>query len=552
MRGSVLQPRDYDYDKKLRFLGLALSIAIMIAWLALAGGAATGWHRVALAVLILNTSYSVILSAFSKRQIRKFGLSYSHWIHLGLYSSLIALDYPNYRLFVLGMVFAMLVAAFNCNLASALRVAASSVGVVAVITLAQKMSGASLNLTNTIFLTLYSLIFGLVVAYWGDRGKKLERRLLFLKQIPQIANPRFGVDQTVEMILQRLQAFYEAESCLLVMTDASSGKDSLHRVNQHVPLAALGKTIDKGLARVFLSLPHDSGCIWRNDEKGDGTATIYDAAGQVIASDGRCLNGELIATMEADCFISVPIVNYAKALGRLYILNPAVRVSGQEIAFLNQVLENVMRVLENIRLVDSLATEAAHQERQKIASDIHDSIVQPYIGIQIGLSALKRKIENGVDATMDIGRLIKITEAEIGDLRTYVRGLKGSRALEANFVQAVRRLALKFADASGIAVEVTTDKDLLINDRLAAEAFQIIAEGLSNIRRHTQATRASIHVKCVADEFIILINNDEDKSEAATPFLPQSISERTAALGGRILVQPGKSGMTALSITIPL
>ena len=265
-----------------------------------------------------------------------------------------------------------------------------------------------------------------------------------------------------------------------------------------------------------------------------------------------CLSEELIATLEAECFVSVPISCYAKALGRLYILNPAGRVSGREIAFLNQVLENVMRVLENIRLVDRLLTGAASQEREKIARDIHDSIVQPYIGIHIGLSALRGKIENGVDATKDIGRLIKITETEIGDLRTYMKGLKGSKALEANFVQAVRRLASKFADASGITVDVTTDENLLINDRLAAEAFQIIAEGLSNIRRHTQATRAAIHVKCVDDEFIILINNQEDKSEPAAPFLPQSISERTAALGGRILVQPSKSGTTELSITIPL
>ena len=554
MKGSLFQAN--DQDKNLSLLRLILSVAVMVAWVTLQGDAAAGVDNVVLAVLILNTAYSTIILSLSKRNIPWVGSSYSHWIDLGLYAGLIALNYSNYRLFVLGILFAILVAAFNGARRSALTVTATSVALVAVIAFAYYVNGAALELADAISLTLYPLVVGLVVAHWSNRGRLLEGRLLFLMQIPQIANPRFGVNQTVEGILQRLQAFYEAESCLIVLTDVASGKDTFHRVNGHTPSAALRTNIDKELATVFLSLPNDYSCIWRDggsrSQKGDGKATVFDVGGQVISADGLFLSQKLVATLESDCFISVPIICYGKALGRLYILNPAVHVSGKEIAFLNQVLENVMRVLENIRLVDSLLTGAADQERQKIARDIHDSIVQPYIGIHIGLSALKGKIENGMDATKDIGRLIKITETEIDDLRTYMKGLKGSKALEANFVEAVRRLASKFADASGIAVEVTTDQNLLINDRLAAEAFQIIAEGLSNIRRHTQAKRAAIHVKCVADEFIILINNHQDESEAVVPFLPRSISDRTTALGGRIAIQPQKSGMTELSISIPL
>ena len=432
----------------------------------------------------------------------------------------------------------------------------TSVGLVAAITAASQLRGAEVELADVITLTFSPLVFGLMISYWGERGNKLERRLLFLKQITQVANPRFGVDQTVDMILQRLQAFYEAESCLLVMTDANSGSDSLYRVNHHVLPAARKQSIEKDLANVFLSLPYDYACIWRDDghETGPGNraATSYDASGQVVSSHGSGLSEQLITTLETDCFITVPIICFAKSLGRLYIVKPAVNVSGQDIAFLNQVLENVMRVMENIRLVDRLATEAAGRERQKLARDIHDSVVQPYIGIQMGLSAVKRKMDNGMDATQDVGRLIEFTEAEISDLRTYMKGLKGSKACESNFVDAVRRMASKFEDASGIGVEVTTDKNLLINDRLAAEAFQIIAEGLSNIRRHTRATKALIHIKCLADEFTILIKNDKDKGEEPVSFLPQSISERTAALGGRVLVQQGGSGTTALNITIPL
>lgn len=545
-------PQD-DYDEKLAYLRLILSVSLMAIWAVLRGGSPEGVPSLSLAVLVLNATYSTVVFIRCKRH--RFVSSYVHWIDVGFYSTLMFLDYSNRHLFLMGLLFAMLVAASNGGLRSGLRVTVTSVGLVAAITAAAQLRGAELDLSDVIALIFSPAVFGVMISYWGESSNKLERRLLFLKHITHLANPRFGVDQTVAMILQRLQAFYEAESCLLVMTDANNGKDFLHRVN-HVPQAARAQNIPKGLAEVFLSLPYDSACIWRDKGRKSKNATrgaaIYDVSGQIVSSNGLDLNEQLITTLEAECFITVPIICYAKSLGRLYIVNPKIRVSRHDIGFLNQVLENVMRIMENIRLVDRLATEAAEHERQKIARDIHDSIVQPYIGLQMGLNAVKRKIGEGMDTSKDIDQLIEVTGAEIDDLRTYMKGLRGSKALESNFVQAVKRLASKFEDASGIGVEVTTDKNLSINDRLAAEAFQIIAEGLSNIRRHTRATKAFIHLKCLADEFTILIKNDKDKNEAPTPFLPQSISERTTALGGRIMVQQGNAGTTALNISIPL
>ena len=58
-------------------------------------------------------------------------------------------------------------------------------------------------------------------------------------------------------------------------------------------------------------------------------------------------------------------------------------------------IEHVTPVLENIRLVDRLASEAAEYERQRIARDIHDGMIQPYIGLQLGLAAIRQKIERG-------------------------------------------------------------------------------------------------------------------------------------------------------------
>jgi len=135
-------------------------------------------------------------------------------------------------------------------------------------------------------------------------------------------------------------------------------------------------------------------------------------------------------------------------VGRLYIVGGTRRIDYVDIEFVSQVMEQVTRVLENIRLVDSLASDAAGQERRKIAQDIHDSVIQPYIGLQFGLAAVKQRLESGEDVHNEVEELLALTNGEIADLRNYIGGLRRGESARDIFVPAVRRFASKFSEAT--------------------------------------------------------------------------------------------------------
>jgi signal transduction histidine kinase len=82
--------------------------------------------------------------------------------------------------------------------------------------------------------------------------------------------------------------------------------------------------------------------------------------------------------------------------------------------------------------------------------------------------------------------------------------------------------------------------------------FQIIVEGLSNIRRHTQSTRAFIDIECSDSRVILRIENDGTQGLTATPFKPQSIAERAVSLGGRASVETFGDMGTSVIVEIPL
>lgn len=108
-------------------------------------------------------------------------------------------------------------------------------------------------------------------------------------------------------------------------------------------------------------------------------------------------------------------------------------------------------------------------------------------GLRMGLSLILQKLASGADVKENLERLLRGIDTEIANLRHYMGGLKEGGESENGLLSAVRRFAGKFTEATGIAVHIRAETDLRVNDRLAAEVFQMVVEGLSNIRRHTSS-----------------------------------------------------------------
>jgi signal transduction histidine kinase len=214
-------------------------------------------------------------------------------------------------------------------------------------------------------------------------------------------------------------------------------------------------------------------------------------------------------------------------------------------------------VIENIHLLDNLASEAAERERQRLARDIHDSTIQPYIGFKLALESMRRRLPAGDSMGGELDGLIGVVNDGITDLRRYIHGLRtqGGSSDEA-LVPAIRRQAEKFTALYGINVDVRAGEHIHVNDRLAAEVFQLVREGLSNIRRHTKAHRAVVAIDSIDSRLRIRIENDSagdlgQRDGFRDGFVPRSISERARSVGGSVEVDVRADGYTTVSVEIP-
>jgi signal transduction histidine kinase len=179
-------------------------------------------------------------------------------------------------------------------------------------------------------------------------------------------------------------------------------------------------------------------------------------------------------------------------------------------------------------------------------------VIQPYIGLQLGLVAVRQKLESRENVLDDVKELLELTNGEVADLRSYVGGLRRGESPRDIFLPAVRRFASRFSEATGLNVEVNASADLPIYDRLAAELFQMIEEGLSNVRRHSTSTYARVEIDVKDGNLEMRLRNERVRRLGEASFTPVSISERAAALGGQTLVYTDKNFDTVVCVQIPL
>ena len=516
--------------------------------------------------LVLYCLYGLVIYHLSVRRNPVAAHRLIPWLDLLWYLPLIAFAFSNGSngVFYYFFFFSIVVASFNWGLTAGLQLTlASAVIYTAIALLMTIQRQQSIRLNHLLMAPIGLLTFGYIIARWGGYHTELKNRLKLLKDVTVFSNPRYGIDRTIKAIIESIRAFYDAEACLLVIPGKPGAESyQMYRVTRDTtPSRSAPPDIGREAASQFLEPSLDHAVIYQRNRSSQ--TRLFDVKARTFSETDSTNTDKLAGMLDAQRYLSMPVYYRHQPVGRMYILNGPTRIETRDMEFLLQLMDHVTPVMENIRLIDNLASDAAEQERRRIAHDIHDSVIQPYLGLQFGLAALDQKLEAGNTAIRgNIQELLELTNIELTELRRFVWGLRAGEERMDVLLPAIERYAERFSLVTGIKVDVEARGKVKVNDRLAAELFQIVAEGLSNVRRHAFCRDVRVEISCKDSSLLLQIKNSRpranpeaeraDGNESVKPFRPHSIAERAASLGGDTHVFVDEKDYTVVSIGIPL
>lgn len=476
------------------------------------------------------------------------------WLDVGWFALIVYVTGGGSSFYYLFFFFAILTASFSYGFEEGARFTLASSALYAVTSL---FAQNEIELSRVLLRATFLLALGYMIAHWGGMAMAQRSRLGLLHKVSQLSNPRFGMDRTTSSVLEHTRQFYRASSTILLMRDNHAEHWSLRAASQAnadrtiqannlndaaaAPLLAFGPEQVVLLTRPLLPWLRRRPRLRGYDTERQRWIALPPAAGVTISE-----------LLDARSLISVPLP-LRRGAGRLFVVSQRQDFNRSDALFLVQIAAQAFPVIENIELLDRMASEAVLRERERIARDLHDTTIQPYIGLRHGLSAIRLKASNNNPLNQDLDNLLNMTSQVVHDLRHYAKRLRndGPELREPELLIALRRQAAQVRQFYDVHISVDTVGELDVSDRLSAEVFQIVNEGMSNICKHTTARHGFIELACKAGQLTVRIEN-ECLGAPVLDFTPNSIAERAAALGGVARVQRGQHNNTAVQIVIPV
>jgi signal transduction histidine kinase len=396
---------------------------------------------------------------------------------------------------------------------------------------------------------LLLLTLGPSVALLIRPGAALRERQRLMAAFAEQADPRHGLRRQVQVLLELLGGHFGLERALL---DLPGPEPRVFCWERTGGVRVLEHEALQHWRAQRAVLPDSLGCVV-SAEPLVSVRTFDPASGAPGAAlhPGAC-RALLIAGAQS---LWMPLHSYGRTQGQLCLLRRQPHFGTAELRWLHALMRELLPLLERADLLEQLQDETTARERERIGRDLHDSAVQPYLGLKYGLEALARIAGENNPVSPQIAQLVQMTNDELQTLRDMVSGLRRGQdpgGASAGALAALQRQGQRFEALYGLKVEVQLPVQAPpLRGSLAKALLHLFNEALTNVRRHTQASAVMVQFDVQPQQLCMRVRNDRAGSAPAHAFTPRSLSERAQEFGGHVAVtQP--PGCTEVAITLPL
>jgi signal transduction histidine kinase len=254
--------------------------------------------------------------------------------------------------------------------------------------------------------------------------------------------------------------------------------------------------------------------------------------------------------------IFVPLSVRGRATGTLMVANV---IGGRQfdqgtVRLVEAFADQASVAIQYARAQTDLRRLGLMEERERIAKELHDGIIQSLFAVGMnlqGTALMSASPETATRVESAVGELDRV----IRDLRNYIFGLRPGILADRQLNQALEAIGEEVGSTARIPITVEVDGALsaVLSSR-SHEIVQLTREALSNITRHAQAKRASVRLTRRGADAILTIEDDGIGFDARGPSSGnglRNMRERVAAIGGTLRITSVNGKGTKLRFTIP-
>jgi len=198
-------------------------------------------------------------------------------------------------------------------------------------------------------------------------------------------------------------------------------------------------------------------------------------------------------------FLGVPVDVKGHSVGNLYLTEKAdaAEFSADDQRLVETFAQHAGIAIENARLLEQVQRLAVVDERERISRDLHDGIIQSIYAVGLSLEDVPELVREDPDEVeRRVERAIDNLHLAIRDIRNFIFGLQPELLSGTTLMNGLVAVIEEFRHNSLIDVELQAGAiDREPDPAVTAHLLGVVNEALSNIARHSGATRAMLWIR---------------------------------------------------------
>jgi PAS domain S-box-containing protein len=223
----------------------------------------------------------------------------------------------------------------------------------------------------------------------------------------------------------------------------------------------------------------------------------------------------------------------------------------------NEAERSLRESRQRLRNFAAKLEEARESERTSVSREIHDELGQTLTGLKMDFAWLAKHITVDEASQSRIDSMEHLIDGMVQTVRDLSSRLRPGVLDDLGLVAAIDWQVREFRERSDITCEVRLPSDTFdVDDATATAVFRILQEALTNVARHSSASRVDIDLSATEDSLFLTIRDNGSGVPEEALWSADSIGligmrERAGGLGGRVEIEMNDVGGTSIALTLP-
>jgi len=213
---------------------------------------------------------------------------------------------------------------------------------------------------------------------------------------------------------------------------------------------------------------------------------------------------------------------------------------------------------ENARLVKQTKQATAVDERRKIARELHDAVSQQLFAISMTMAAIPRLMDtNPEEAKKHFQQAEAMVANAQQELRALIMHLRPVTLEGYSLREGINQLLEELRDKHPqVKWEWILDQEIELNQGVENHLFRVIQEAVSNMLRHSKATRFRLKLTFQQERILLSMEDNgtgfDVNEKKKSSYGIHTMKERVEDIGGRfdLITYPEKG--TRIEIRVPV